>query len=61
MRGPESRSRWGIILDILRATSEGEGRAKKTRIMQYALCIPGLAEVSEAFWLSPGPGFYRRS
>ncbi len=36
MRGPESRSRWEIILDILKVTSEGEGRAKKTRIMQYA-------------------------
>ena len=36
MRGPESRSRWEIILDILKVTFEGEGRAKKTRIMQYA-------------------------
>lgn len=36
MRGAESRSRWEIILDILKVTSEGEGRAKKTRIMQYA-------------------------
>jgi len=36
MKGTESRSRWEIILDILKVTSEREGRARKTRIMQNA-------------------------
>jgi predicted transcriptional regulator len=36
MKGIESRSRWEIILDILKVTSEREGRARKTRIMQNA-------------------------
>ena len=35
-RGTKSRSRWEIILDILERTSEEEGEAKKTRIMQKA-------------------------
>jgi predicted transcriptional regulator len=32
----EPRSRWEIILDILKVIEVGEGRAKKTRIMQNA-------------------------
>jgi predicted transcriptional regulator len=32
----EPRSRWEIILDILKVIEVGEGKAKKTRIMQNA-------------------------
>jgi predicted transcriptional regulator len=36
MRRKPVRGRWEIILDILRAISEGEGVVKKTYIMQKA-------------------------
>jgi len=36
VRGIEPRSRWEILLDLLKVISEKEGRAKKTRIMQNA-------------------------
>ncbi len=32
----EPRSRWEILLDLLKVVAEKEGRAKKTRIMQNA-------------------------
>jgi predicted transcriptional regulator len=32
----EPRSRWEIILDLLTVIAKGEGRVKKTRIMQNA-------------------------
>jgi predicted transcriptional regulator len=32
----EPRSRWEIILDLLKVIAKGEGRVKKTRIMQNA-------------------------
>lgn len=35
-RGMNPRSKWEIILDILKEISEEEGGAKKTRIMQKA-------------------------
>ena len=36
MKRVEPRSRWEIILDILKVTAENGDRAKKTRIMQNA-------------------------
>ena len=36
VRGTEPRSRWEIILDILKVISGKGGRVKKTRIMQNA-------------------------
>ncbi len=35
-RGMNPRSKWEIILDMLKEISEEEGGAKKTRIMQKA-------------------------
>jgi predicted transcriptional regulator len=34
MKGTESGSRWKVILDILKVTSERDGRAEKARVMQ---------------------------